>query len=316
MKPILRIFGALVALILLASVVGIALTWAPDRPVAALQARWAPPPSVFVELAGMAVHLRDEGRRDDPVPIVLIHGTSASLHTWDGWVAALGPARRIIRFDLPGFGLTGPFAGGDYTLPSYVRFVRGLLDQQGIARCVLAGNSFGGTVAWAVATALPERVERLILVDAGGYPLVPRSVPIGFRIVSTPGLNQLGRFILPRGVIESSLRNVYGTPDKVTPALVDRYYELTLRAGNRLAVAERLRQAPAGILATEIAKVKQPTLILWGGQDRLIPPEHAELFHRDIAGSQVVLFPALGHVPHEEDPEVTAAAVKAFLGGA
>ena len=64
----------------------------------------------------MAVHLRDEGRRDDPMPLVLLHGTSASLHTWDGWVAELGPGRRILRFDLPGFGLTGPFAGGDYTV--------------------------------------------------------------------------------------------------------------------------------------------------------------------------------------------------------
>jgi pimeloyl-ACP methyl ester carboxylesterase len=316
MKSFFRFLGALLALLLLVAFVGIAITWAPDRQVAALAARWAPPPSVFVPVSGMAVHLRDEGRREDPLPIVLLHGTSASLHTWDGWVAALAPTRRVVRFDLPGFGLTGPFASGDYSLPSYVRFVRALLDQQGIARCVLAGNSFGGTIAWAVAAAQPERVERLILVDAGGYPLVSRAVPIGFRIARTPGLNQLSRFILPRRVIESSLRNVYGDPDKVTAALVDRYYELTLRAGNRLAVAERLRQAPAGILADEIAKVKQPTLILWGEKDRLIPPEHAALFQRDIVGSQVVMFAALGHVPHEEDPEATVAAVQAFLAGA
>ncbi len=262
----------------------------------------------------MAVHLRDEGRRDDPVPLVLLHGTSASLHTWDGWVAEIGPARRIIRLDLPGFGLTGPFAGGDYTVPSYVRFVRTLLDQMGVGRCVLAGNSFGGNIAWALAAAFPERVERLILVDSGGYPLMARSVPIGFRIARMPVLNQLGRFILPRRLIASSLRNVYGDPDKVTSALIDRYYELTLRQGNRLAVAERLRQAPAGSMVEQIATVKQPTLILWGEKDRLIPPELAERFHHDIAGSQVVMFPALGHVPHEEDPAATAAAVKAFVG--
>lgn len=261
----------------------------------------------------MSVHLRDEGRRDDPRPLVLLHGTSASLHTWDGWVAELGPSRRILRVDLPGFGLTGPLAGGDYTLPSYVRFVRALLDQQGVSRCVLAGNSFGGAVAWAAAVALPERVERLILVDAAGYPLVSRSVPIGFRIARMPGLNQLSRFLLPRRIIESSLRNVYGNPDKVTPELVDRYYELTLREGNRQALAERLRQAPTGSLSEQIAAVRQPTLILWGEKDRLIPPEHAELFHHSIAGSQVVTFAELGHVPHEEDPAATAAAVKKFL---
>lgn len=314
MKSLFRIVGILVGLLLIAGLVGIGLAWAPDRPVSALRGRWAPPPSVFVEVAGMAVHLRDEGRRDDPVPLVLLHGTSASLHTWDGWVAEIGPARRIIRLDLPGFGLTGPFAGGDYTVPSYVRFVRTLLDQMGVGRCVLAGNSFGGNIAWALAAAFPERVERLILVDSGGYPLMARSVPIGFRIARMPVLNQLGRFILPRRLIASSLRNVYGDPDKVTSALIDRYYELTLRQGNRLAVAERLRQAPAGSMVEQIATVKQPTLILWGEKDRLIPPELAERFHHDIAGSQVVMFPALGHVPHEEDPAATAAAVKAFVG--
>lgn len=313
MKSLLRVLAGLVVLSVVAILVGIGLTWAPDRPVAALRARWAPPPSVFVDVAGMAVHLRDEGRRDDAVPLVLLHGTSASLHTWDGWVAALGPERRIIRIDLPGFGLTGPFAGGDYSIPSYVRFVRALLDQQGITRCVLAGNSFGGNLAWAVATAFPDRVERLILVDSGGYPLIARSIPIGFRIARMPVLSQLGRFILPRRLIESSVRNVYGDPDKVTPELIDRYYELTLRQGNRVAVTARLRQSPAGNLSERITTVKQPTLILWGEKDRLIPPELGERFHHDIAGSQLVMFPALGHVPHEEDPVATAAAVKAFL---
>jgi pimeloyl-ACP methyl ester carboxylesterase len=246
MKSLLRILGALAALFLVVFLGGIALTWAPDRPVSALRARWAPPPSVFMDVAGMAVHLRDEGRRDDPVPIVLLHGTSASLHTWDGWVAEIGPTRRIIRFDLPGFGLTGPFAGGDYTIPSYVRFIQTLLDQLGVSRCVIAGNSFGGNLAWAVAVAQPARVERLILIDSAGYPPISRSVPIGFRIARMPVVNRLAQYILPRRLIESSLRNVYGDPDKVTPELIDRYYELTLRAGNRVAVSERLRQAPSG----------------------------------------------------------------------
>ena len=119
---------------------------------------------------------------------------------------------------------------------------------------------------------------------------------------------------LPRRVIESSVRNVYGDPDKVTADLVDRYYELTLREGNRRALGERFKQsAGAADESGRIAELKMPALILWGGRDRLIVPEDAERFHHDIAGSRVVMFDDLGHVPQEEDPAKTVAAVKAFI---
>lgn len=291
----------------------VAATWAPDRPLSELKARWAPPPSTFVYVQGMNVHLRDEGPRSDPVPIVLLHGTSSSLHTWDGWAQAFKEKRRVIRFDLPGIGLTGPPPDADYRIERYVRFIAAMLDELGVPRCVLAGNSFGGQVAWETALAHPERVEKLILVDAAGYPFQPVSLPIGFRIARIPGLNRLMEFTLPRRVIESSLRSVYADPHKVTPELVDRYFELTLREGNRRALAQRFAQAPAGIHPDRIAALKLPTLILWGGCDRLIPPGHAQRFHRDIAGSRLIVFERLGHVPQEQDPTATAAAVERFL---
>jgi pimeloyl-ACP methyl ester carboxylesterase len=289
----------------------VAATWAPDRPVESLKARWATPPSTFVALQGMSVHLRDEGPRDDPMPIVLLHGTSSSLHTWEGWASALRATRRVIRFDLPGFGLTGPQPEGRYDMASYVAFVRAMLDRLGVTACVLAGNSFGGNLAWETALADP-RVRKLILVDAGGYPNPKAQLPIGFKLVRLPVINRLARWSLPRSVIERSMRSVYGDPSKVTAEAVERNYELTLREGNRAALVKRFEQttiAPPGTIAT----VKVPTLILWGGRDRLIPPEFAEQFHRDIAGSQLVMFEALGHVPHEEDPAATVEAVRAFL---
>jgi len=244
---------------------------------------------------------------------VLLHGTSASLHTWDGWVEVLAPERRVVRVDLPGFGLTGPAPDGDYRIERYVEFVTALLDTLGIERCVLAGNSFGGWVAWETALAEPARVGALILVDAAGYPLESQSVPIGFRIARIPLLNRLMEVTRPRGVIESSLRNTYGDPARVTPALVDRYYELTLREGNRAALAKRFAAGRHSGRTARLAELQVPTLILWGGRDRLIPPAYGERFRSDIAGSRLVVFPALGHVPHEEDPTATAAAARAFL---
>jgi len=309
----LKIFGA--ALLLLLVVLGtvVATAWAPDRPVASLKARWATAPSQFIRIDGMDVHIRDEGPRDDPQPILLVHGTSASLHTWDGWAQALKTRHRVIRFDLPGFGLTGPSPSGDYTLAAYSRFVVDVLEKLGIKQAILAGNSLGGAVAWKTAVDYPDRVSKLILVDSAGYPYEPESIPIGFRLAQIRALAPLLQRLLPRSLIESSVRNVYADPSKVTPELVDRYYELTLREGNRKALGDRFK-AGNERFSSQIKQVKQPALVLWGAQDRLIPVAQAQLFAKDIAGSQLQVFDGLGHVPHEEDPARTVAAARAFLG--
>jgi pimeloyl-ACP methyl ester carboxylesterase len=313
MAVLLRIFGAL----LLVTALALALSRAPDRPVETLVARWALPPSDFIEVRGQVVHLRDEGPRDDPLPLVLIHGTSASLHTWEGWVAALKGQRRIISFDLPGFGLTGPFTGqyspGDYRGDTYARFVLDLLDALQVPRAVVGGNSLGGEVAWRLAVMAPERVAALVLVDAAGPVFTPESVPLGFAVARLPVVNRIAEWVLPRSVVAQSLTSVYGDPARVTPELVDRHFELTLREGNRRALGQRMQQWVMGEGAEQIARVKQPTLILWGGRDRLIPPAVGQWLQQQIAGSRLVVFDDLGHVPHEENPARTVAPVKDFL---
>ncbi len=286
--------------------------WKPDIPMEDLIGRWALPPSTFVDVKGLKVHLRDEGPRTDPVPIVLIHGTSSSLQTWEGWVEALKGQRRVITFDLPGFGLTGPNARGDYRLESYVQFVMDLLDTLRVQLCIVAGNSLGGDIAWHLAVAAPPRVQRLILVDAAGYPM-PQSKSIYSYIVKMPVLNQLFRFAMSRSALESGLKKLYGDPSRVTRAVVDRHEQMMLCQGNRGALIKAIEQSNIGSAAPMIKTVKQPTLIIWGGRDRLIPPDHAQRFRRDISGSQLEIFDDLGHMPQEEDPERTVEAVLAFL---
>jgi pimeloyl-ACP methyl ester carboxylesterase len=313
MKTALKWLGALLLLGVLALAGVMVAFWAPDRSVESLAPRWAPPPSQFLAIDGMQVHLRDEGPRDDPHPVILLHGTSASLHTWEGWVPELSRNRRVISLDLPGFGLTGPFPDGEYAIGRYTRFMDQLMDALQLPPAVVAGNSFGGQVALEFALARPERVHQLVLVDALAYPRNAESVPLGFVLAATPGVNRLLKYILPRATVEQGLREVYGDPSRVTPELVDRYYDITLRAGNRAALPKRIRYMPDEASAARVAQVTQPTLILWGGRDRLIPLANGERLHRDIVGSQLVVFPALGHVPHEEDPQATLAAVQAFL---
>ena len=313
MRTFLRLLGGLL-LVAAAGIGGLLLwSWAPDVPVAQLKGRWAGPPSQFIALDGMDVHVRDEGPRDDPTPLLLLHGTSSSLHTFDGWAAALSPTRRVIRLDLPGFALTGARPDGDYSADRYRAFLIALLDRLGVSHCIVAGNSFGGGLAWQLAITKPERVAGLILIDASGYAMRPTSVPLGFRIAQMPPFNRLFEYVLPRSLIESSLRNVYGDPGKVTPDTVDLYFDMAVRAGNRRAIMTGMSGMGSGTLIGRISEIRQPTLILWGGRDRLIPVESGERFHADIKDSRLVVFPTLGHVPEEEDPAQTIVPVEAFL---
>jgi pimeloyl-ACP methyl ester carboxylesterase len=314
MQALVRAFGVLLMLTALA----VTLTHAPDRSVDSLIARWAPAPSDFTVVKGQFVHYRDEGPRDDPTPLVLLHGTASSLHTWQGWVGDLRARKRVITFDLPGFGLTGPLAGeyphDDYRADNLARVTLDFLDALHVQRFAIGGNSLGGEVAWRVAAMAPSRVDRLILVDATGYAFVPEHIPVGFQLARTPGLNRLGEFLTPRTVVEDSVRDVYGDPSRVTGALVDRYFEMMTREGNRHALNLRMEVIASDLAPERIRTLKLPTLILWGAKDRLVPPVNAQHFHADIAGSQLVVFPGLGHVPQEEDAQQSVAPVRLFLG--
>lgn len=322
-----RIWWVSVLLALVAIAATLAASWAPDRSAESLKARWAPAGSAsqFVAVRGMQVHVRDEGPRTGNEPIVLLHGIGDSLHTWDGWARELSKTRRVIRFDYPGHGLTGPYegewlAGGEsYSMLKDAQFVVATLDALRVTQpVVLAGNSLGAQIAWETADYLrvpqPKRVARLILVDSTGYPFESSSVPMAFTLGRIEALSPVLENTLPRFMVKSSLEDTYGDKSKVTPALVDRYHELTLREGNRRAFGLRMRVDLAA-MPERIANITQPTLLLWGGQDRLIPPAHAKRFAKDIASSKLVMFDALGHLPHEEDPAQTVAVVQTFLKG-
>jgi pimeloyl-ACP methyl ester carboxylesterase len=314
MQALVRALG----IVLMITAAAVALTHTPDRSVDSLVTLWAPPPSDFMYVKGQFVHFRDEGPRTDSTPLVLIHGTAASLHTWQGWVGELRGRKRVITFDLPGFGLTGPFTGqyprDDYHADNLARFTLDFLDALHVRRFAIGGNSLGGEVAWRVATLAPARVDRLILVDATGYAFKPELIPLGFRMTRVPVLNRIGEYLTPRVLVEQSVRDVYADPSRVTGALVDRYFELLTRQGNRHALNLRMEEVARDLEPERIKTLKLPTLILWGAKDRLVPPVNAHHFQQDIAGSQLVIFPDLAHVPHEEDPRASIVPVRAFLG--
>ncbi len=310
----------LAGVVLMLGALSLPLLRTPDRPVETLVARWAPPPSRFVEIDGQLLHYRDEGPRDDPSPVVLLHGFSDSLHGWEGWARGLRAKRRVVSLDLPGFGLTGPwtgrYAGRAYSADADAGFVIDLLDRLALPHAVFVGHSHGGEVAWRIAVRAPRRVDRLVLVAATGYPLDGAAQPLAWRIARLPLLGRLSEELMARPLVVQGLAAAVGDPSRVTDAMVDRHVELTLRAGNRHAFVERLRQAGDDAGVEHVGGIAVPTLILWGGRDRLLPPALARRFAADIPGSRLQLFNDLGHLPHEEDAQRTVAALKAFLGTA
>jgi len=287
--------------------------WEPDRQLGQLLARWAPEPSTFLELDGMQVHVRDTGPREDPTPIVLLHGMASSLHSYEGWQTSLQDQRRVISVDLPGFGLTGPSPQGDYRIDAYTRFVLRLLDSLGVKRVVLVGNALGGEIAWQTAVLAPERVRKLVLIDSDGYPPAVLSMPAAFQMASMRGMRWVSERILPRAMVAVSVRSVFGNDEKVTSDKIDRYFELNLRVGNRRALFQRMDQAQFGASSALIRRVQQPTLVMWGERDEMISPDHGSLFCQDIPRCRLVTFPGLGHLPQEEDAERTLRALREFL---
>jgi len=288
----------------------------PDLPVVELRAKYANAESEFVAVApGLTVHLRDEGPRDAPA-ILLLHGSNASLHTWEPWVEQLRTEYRLVSLDLPGHGLTGPHPRDCYSAACFVEVVDAVANDRGLVGFVLAGNSMGGWIAWNYALAHPGRLTGLVLVDAAGAPLPPTvepEPPIGFRIARTPGLNLVMRGVTPRSMVERSLRQSVTVQASVTPAVVDRYWELLRHPGNRRATAVRFA-APRDVATPgQLAAITAPTLVMWGRDDRLIPVAAADVFHRHVPNSRLVVYDGVGHIPMEEAPFRSVADVAAFV---
>ena len=284
-----------------------------DIPLNELKIKYANSSSSFIAVNGMDVHFRDEGLQTDTIPIVLIHGTGASLHTFNAWSDRLKKSHRIIRMDLPAYGLTGPFPDGNYTMAHYTTFLKDFLTALNIKQCVLAGNSLGGAIAWNFTLEQPSMVTKLILIDASGYPIASKSVPIAFSLAKIPVINKLLSFITPRFLVRASVENVYFDSSKVTDLVVERYFNLTLRAGNRKAFVDRLKTPKDTSTYNNIKYIQQPTLILWGSQDLLIPVENAYKFHQDLPTSTLVILEHTGHTPMEERPIKSLAPVLDFL---
>ena len=289
---------------------GAAALWlyAPDKPRGVLEAAY---PGDYRMVDGVRLRLRDTGPRDAPA-VILLHGFGASLDTWEPWAEALSKRYRVIRFDLPGFGLSGTDPTGDYTDGRAMRILVDLMDQLGVARASLIGNSLGGRIAWSLAAAHPERVTRLVLVSPDGF------ASPGFaygRAPKIPLVMRLLPYVAPRPLLRANVAAAYGRPSALREATLTRYRDLMLAPGVRRAILARMSQVILRDPAPVLARIQAPTLLLWGEKDGMIPIANAADYLRDLPHATLVRLPGLGHVPFEEDPAASLAPVARFLAG-
>lgn len=279
-----------------------------DLPAAVLEKRHLTPADRFVELDGRRVRVREEGPKEAS-PLLLVHGFSLSLESWDGWAAELAKDYRVIRMDLPAHGLTGPDPKGRYANADTARFLGELMDALAIKRAVIAGNSLGGLAAWRFAAESPDRVAGLILVDAGGFP----NLGVGDKPIPIPPPMKAYLEFAPRSGVAAATGVLYADPSKLPQARVDLYRDFLRREGNDKALLARLEVFALPDPQPDLARVSAPTLILWGEKDRVIPVSHAQLLADALPNATVIAYPDAGHVPQEEIPQRSAADAKAFL---
>ena len=283
-----------------------------DISVEELKMSYANQHSKFIEVDGMQVHYRDEGKG---FPIVLVHGTAASLHTWNDWTNQLTKNYRVIRLDLPAFGLTGPNSNADYSIKTYTHFLHQFLAKMKVDKFHLAGNSLGGNIAWNYAAEYPAEIEKLILIDASGLP-TNKPQPAIFKMAKTPIINSLFLFITPKFIIRKNIEQVYADKSKITDDLITRYHKMSLRTGNRKAFIDRAKtdfKIGENVNLAKLKSIELPTLLIWGAKDTWIPLGNGKRMDSILPNSKLVVIKNSGHVPMEETPEESLEIFKEFL---
>ncbi|MEW6131359.1 MAG: alpha/beta hydrolase [Acidobacteriota bacterium] len=238
--------------------------------------------------------------------VILLHGLGVDSSSWQMNIAALAQKYRVIAPDQIGFGKSDkPFI--NYRVGTLVDFLNGLMKELKVERASLVGNSLGGFTAAAFALAYPDKVDKLVLVDAAGY-AAPKDIdPRTFNVLN-PSTRE--------GVKQVMSLVFYDKQRFANDAAVDLLYTRKMQVGDGYTVQMFIESILRGedVLDGKLDKIKQPTLLVWGREDMLTPLAMGERFNKDIKGSQLFILEKCGHVPQMEKAAEFNAAVLKFLG--
>jgi pimeloyl-ACP methyl ester carboxylesterase len=283
--------------------------WAPDMTRSELLQRYGSASEHVLQVDGLNIHYKDTGPKDAPV-LLLLHGFGSSLQTWDVWASKLEQDYRVIRPDLPGFGLTGPSPTHDYSEQNDVAALTRFVNKLGLSSFSVVGHSMGGKMAWSLAAAEPDRVKALVLMAPDGF---PDAKDIGTRPYAMPAIMGVIKFSLPKFLVRKSIETAFFDARALTDTLVDRYYDMLRAPGVRDAILDRANQTIYTDPVPRLKKITAPTLLIWGEQDQMIPSSNAQSYANVLSVSQTVLLPKLGHLIQEEQPELGLTPVTEFL---
>ncbi len=276
-------------------------------------ARYADPDSRFVVLEGndgIRVHYKDQG--SGPA-VLLVHSSTGDLKDYDGWVEILGDDYRVVRFDLPAFGLTGPVPSGNYSIDRFLTLVDSLMDHLKIDRFAIAGTSYGGLVAFRYAGTRTDRVTALVLQNSAG-------VEYGGRGGTTDRVRDTSAVFAPKRFtteeMGANLRLSVNDHGNITEELIRRKTDYWNMIGRDREGFIAWQMYERGNPERVLGRVRAPALVMWGGASRALSPETAQAFvdaMKNAESTEKIIFEGGGHFLHISMPEATGRALKEFL---
>jgi len=247
-------------------------------------------------------------------PLVLIHSHFYTMRQWQPWVERLARDFTLIRFNLTSHGLTGPDPSGDYSRARGAFLLQALLDHLDIERTFIAGSSTGGALAWYFAARHPERVDRLILINAPGMPRVTNK----YMERGMPDWAGNVFYLLPESLFKPFLQAPVVDKTLITDELVHEFHQMYRGTGNRMAEFQRMQAWERGDITPELAAITAPTLIMWGEDNPQLPVEHVAQYAEKLVNASRVeqkIYPGVGHVIPLEIPGQSATDARDFLQG-
>lgn len=243
--------------------------------------------------------------------LILVHGFASSMYSWSDVIGPLSARFDVVALDLPGFGASSQPA--DLSFDDQPRAVLGLMDALGIGKAHFGGSSMGGALSLILAARHPERVDRVVILDAPGFAVRPDERPLLVRLLGTPVAAALAPHLPVRRVLtRATLKYLIVDSSRVTEERVDEYMAPLQRPGALEAIRSLLGSRVDERFVADLARIQAKTLVVWGRYDRWLPLSDADRFVAALKGATKVVMET-GHLPQEEKPAEVAQLIGEFL---
>ena len=276
-----------------------------------LRAKYGDAQSKYTTIGGIEVHYKDEGTGP---AILMVHGSSSTLKTYDIETAILSSHYRVIRYDIPPQGLSGPISDEVLRHVQSTDIPAGLLQQLGIKDATCVGVSSGGTMCVYLAARHPELVGRLVLSNSPSDP-VEGARPQNSKAFQEESKKERQTGFKSRAYWDAMLENFSGEPERISSYVREQYYDVNRRPPDKNILALDAIVADHAVAVDLMGKVKVPTLLVWGARDPLLTPPSMDALAGYLKNAAVskLLLPDVGHYPPLEIPARYAQIVATYI---